>query len=90
MGRVDRRRAAAEERKGVVVSPSLLRKVLAQREEELALHRRLLFGILRRQGRVKLLESDVAALTQDDHLDVRHENGEIFLEYVRGGEPKSA
>lgn len=84
--RHDRRAQAAKDRVGVAVSPALLQKVLAEREEEIARYRRLLFGVLRQLGRVRVRKVFVEMLAQGDTLDIREDLDEIIIEY-KAGEP---
>lgn len=64
-------------------SLALLRKTLSDREEELDRFRRLLFAIVKHQGRIRFPFKDDGQ--PGERLDVRIEDGEAIVSYVAAG-----
>lgn len=77
MNRKSRRTEASVDRS----SPTMLRKLLAEREGELQQYRELLFSLVREHGRVRIKLSESR---EGDRVDVRVDGDIVVLELIAG------
>lgn len=65
-------------------SAELLRRILAEREAELAQYREIVFAIVRHQGRVRVPRAAFDQAKVGDCLEARPDGDHVVLEFGRG------